>query len=344
MPVSAAPLLECVPNFSEGRNPQTIAAIASAIAGVEGVALLHTDISPSANRTVYTFAGAPAAVVEAAFQAISTAAALVDMRGQLGVHPRIGVADVCPLIPLRGLSVAQADVYARQLARRVGRDLGIPVYLYEHSQPQLHRRALPAIRKGQYEGLSRRMNSPGWEPDFGPAVFNAASGATVMGVRDILVAYNISLSGGTAADAQRIAGQLRTSGYRTSQHGVTVRQPGLLSFTRAIGWYMADYEQAQVSLNMLDYTKTSPLMAFEAVRSLATGMGLGIAGSEVIGLIPERCLLEAGSLALAKQGFPAATDTAQIVGAGIGYLMLNALKPFAPQEKILEYALSAAGL
>lgn len=331
-------LLECIPNFSEGRNPDTIDAIADAIRAVAGAYLLHIDISPAANRTVITFAGAPEAVTEAAFRAITTAAELIDMSHQEGVHPRIGATDVCPLVPLQGISMDEAVQYARQLGARVGDSLQIPVFLYEYAASAAHRRALPAIRKGQYEGLAQRMTQPGWQPDYGPAALNAKSGATVIGARDILVAFNISLNTEDVSLAEQLARQLRESGYTETTNGNKHKVPGLLPKVRAIGWHMADYNQAQVSFNLLDYRITSPLQVWEACKQLATAAGATLAGSEVIGLIPEACLLEAGRAATSQQ---TGLSREQLVQAAIAYMGLDRLKAFDPQEKILEYRIAA---
>lgn len=335
-------ILECIPNFSEGRDPNVIDAIAESITAVPGVALLHTDASPAANRTVITFAGNPEAVTIAAFNAISKAAELIDMRQQAGVHPRIGATDVCPLVPLQGMSMEEADQYAQQLAARVGRELQIPVYLYEYSQSQTYRRALPDIRKGQYEGLALRMQEWEWAPDFGPQAGNLSAGATVIGVRKILVAFNISLGTADVQTAHWIAQRLRASGYTEVMAGTKKRVPGLLPHVRAIGWYMADYRQAQVSFNLLDYTQVSPLQVWQACKQVASEAGVSLSGSEVIGLIPEQCLLEAGRDALSRQGITAG-GREQLLHAAIDYLGLDRLKPFDPQEKVLEYVLVAKG-
>lgn len=330
-----SPLLECVTNFSEGRDLAVIEAIARSVSQVTGQKLLHTDISPSANRTVLTFAGAPEAVSEAAFQAIKTAAELIDMRLQTGAHPRIGATDVCPLIPLAGLSMTEAIHYSRLLGQRVGETLGIPVYLYEHSAVKAYRSALPAIRKGQYEGLLQKMQTPGWQPDYGyPSAYGderlLQTGATVIGARDILVAFNISLDTQDENIAASIARKMRTSG------------DGLLPALRAIGWYMADFNCAQVSMNLLDYRITSPLQVWETCKALASEYGTRVVGCEVIGLIPEACITEAGKFALELKEDVAASP--EIIQAGIDYLGLDKVKPFASREKILEYVLRDNGL
>lgn len=337
-------VLECVPNFSEGRDEQKIQAIADAIRHTAGASLLHIDISPAANRTVMTFAGEPETVVNAAYNAIQKAAEVIDMRTQDGVHPRIGATDVCPLVPLKGISVEEANVYAHELGERVGRDLQIPVYLYEYSARSDYRRALPDIRKGQYEGFEKKMNTPEWQPDYGPATFNAATGATVMGARDVLVAFNISLNTQDVEKANYIADRIRERGYMATVDGVRVKKQGLLPKLRAIGWYMADFECAQVSMNLLDYRITSPLKVWEACTLLANEIGVTLKGSELIGLMPESCVLEAGSFSFMEQSLPVPEDEQLLIHEGIAYLKLDKVKPFNPQEKILEYALRNANL
>jgi len=338
------PILECVPNFSEGRDEGVIGQIADTIRSVPGAQLLHIDTSPAANRTVMTFAGAPDAVTEAAFRAITQAARSIDMSHQGGVHPRIGATDVCPLVPLAGMTMEEADTCAQRLGARVGSELGIPVYLYEYSAKAEHRRALPDIRKGQYEGFAAKMQQPEWTPDYGPAAFTPKSGVTVIGARDLLVAFNISLDSDDLAAADFIASRIRSRGYFTAEDGIRKKVPGLLPKTRAIGWYMADYGQAQVSINLLDYRVTSPLQVWEACRELAWEPGISLAGSEVIGLIPEECLLEAGRFAMKVRGEEPSSNPAVLVHEAIQYLGLARLKPFPPREKVLEYALADAGL
>ena len=323
-------ILECIPNFSEGQNEETLQKIAAAITSVPDVWLLHQDVSPAANRTVFTFAGAPEAVVEAAFRAIQVAAVCIDMRTQSGVHPRIGATDVCPLVPLYGMSMEEADACAQTLGRRVGADLGIPVYLYEHSQNKTYRKALPQIRKGQYEGLAIKMQDPLWQADYGPKEMNPSAGATVIGARNILVAFNISLNTDDVAIAHWIASQMRAQ----------ATSPNALADVRAIGWYMADYEQAQVSFNLLDYRNTSPLRVWQTCAALAKEKGVHLIGSEVIGLIPEACMLEAGTFALKMQSDATMPSQKELIQAAIQYLGLNQLKPFHPEEKILEWVLA----
>lgn len=339
------PILECVPNFSEGRDEAKINAIADAIRSVEGAELLHVDTSPAANRTVMTFAGAPEAVTEAAFKAIKKAAEVIDMTEQLGVHPRIGATDVCPLVPLKGMTTEEVVRWSNVLGKRVGEEIGVPVYLYEHSTSAEHRRALPDIRKGQYEGFAEKMILPEWAPDYGPVVFSPQTGATVIGARDLLVAFNISLNTDDVTQANFIASRLRERGYmEKTSGGERLRTTGLLRKARAIGWYMEDYKQAQVSMNLLDYRVTSPLQAYQACVAVASQFGIEVVGAEVIGLIPESCLMEAGEFSFLHSGQATVGDKALLVAEGIRYLHLDALKPFHPQEKVLEYALQNAGI
>lgn len=338
-------ILECVSNFSEGRNSDVIQKIANSIRSIQGVALLHIDTSPSANRTVMTYAGEPEQVVEAAYQAISTASAHIDMRQQDGVHPRVGATDVCPLIPIQGISMDEVVALSYKLGARVGNELNIPIYLYEHSASAIHRKPLPAIRKGQYEGMAEKMMLDSWEPDYGPKVFNPQTGATVIGARDILVAFNISLDTKNVADARYIAKYMRESGFiQTKDNGIKERVAGLLPKVRAIGWYMDDFDCAQVSMNLLDYRVSSPLKVWETCKALAKDIGVALVGSELIGLMPEECLLQAGSYAFMKEGKEVPKDKQLIVHRAIDYLALNKVKPFDPQEKILEYSLQQAGL
>lgn len=338
-------ILECVSNFSEGRNSDVIQKIANSIRSIEEVALLHIDTSPSANRTVMTFAGEPDQVVEAAYSAIGTASELIDMRTQDGVHPRIGATDVCPLIPIQGVSMDEVVSLSYKLGSRVGSELDIPVFLYENSASDIYRKPLPAIRKGQYEGMAEKMMQDAWKPDYGPKVFNPKAGATVIGAREILVAFNISLATKNVADARYIAKYMRESGFiQTNDDGTKERVAGLLPKVRAIGWYMDDFDCAQVSMNLRDYRISSPLKVWETCKALAKDIGIEVVGSELIGLMPEECLLQAGSYAYLKEGKDVPKDKQLIVHRAIDYLALNKVKPFDPQEKVLEYSLQQAGL
>ena len=328
------PILECIPNFSEGNNKDVLKNIAQAIEIVPDVYLLHQDTSASANRTVFTFAGAPTAVIEAAFQAIKVAKEQIDMRLQKGAHPRIGATDVCPLVPLQDLSMQDAIYYADVLAKRVGEELAIPVFLYEYSQGRAYRKRLPQIRSGQYEQFKIKMTDPAWQPDYGPQTFVESSGATVIGARALLVAFNISLDTKDAQVAQQIANEIRSIGY-VNEKGERIA--GLLPQLRAIGWYSSDFNCAQVSMNLLDYKKTSPLQVWQNCTAIASKYNVKLIGSELIGLMPEACLLEAGMHALQM----AAAHKKDLLKAGIAYLKLDQVKPFNAQEKILEYALLA---
>lgn len=341
---SKQPILECVPNFSEGRDEKKIEAIADAIKSVRGNHLLHIDTSPSANRTVMTFAGEPEAVAEAAYLGIKRAAEVIDMSKHGGVHPRIGATDVCPLVPLAGLTIEDANTWANMLGKRVGEELNIPVYLYEYSALKEHRRALPDIRKGQYEGFAEKIKLPDWLPDYGPAAFNLQTGATVIGARNILVAFNISLNTKDVNKATYIAEHIRERGYIIEENGKRRKLPGLLSKVRAIGWYMEDYETAQVSMNLLDYRVSSPLKVWETCNMLAAEVKTSLLGCEVIGLIPLECMVEAGTFAYLKNQEEVPNDEEMVVHTAIDYLGFKKVKPFDAREKILEYALKDAGL
>jgi glutamate formiminotransferase/formiminotetrahydrofolate cyclodeaminase len=291
-----------------------------------------------------TFAGEPAAVCEAAFRAVKTAGELIDMTKQEGVHPRIGATDVCPLVPLYDMTMEEAVAFSRQLGERIGNELNIPVYLYEYSAVAEHRRALPDIRKGQYEKFAEKMNLPEWKPDYGPLELTLQSGATVLGARDVLVAFNISLKTNDINTATYIADRIRERGYYEKTEAGKVKIPGLLPKLRAIGWYMADFQSAQVSMNLLDYRVTSPLKVWEATSALAQTLGVEVIGCEVVGLIPETCLLEAGAFTWLREGKEPPHDRELLVHAAIEHLGLNKVKPFDPREKVLEYSLKRAGL
>lgn len=342
------PLLECVPNFSEGRDPAVIEQIAQAIRSVEGVQLLDIDPGPSANRTVMTLVGSPGAVVEAAFQAIKTAANLIDMSTHRGEHPRIGATDVCPLVPISGITVEEAVEYAHDLGERVGRELGIPVYLYEYSATSSQRRNLADIRSGEYEGLAEKMQQPDWRPDYGPDTFQPACGATVIGVRDFLVAYNINLNTRSAQLANAVAMDLREIGRAKLKKGQPVldaegkplRIPGLFKGVKAIGWYMESFGIAQVSANITRLEEAAVHEVFEAAVESAARRGLRVTGSELVGLIPKKCLTDAGRYYLRRQGRSEGVSEEELIETAVRSLGLQEVKPFDPAQKVIEYLIA----
>ena len=334
------PLIECVPNFSEGRDPAVIRQITDAISAVAGVRLLNVDPGHATNRTVVTFVGAPDAVVEAAFRGIAMAAGLIDMRHHHGEHPRMGATDVCPLIPVSGISMEQTVEHARRLAERVGRELGIPVYLYEAAQPDPARRNLAVIRSGEYEGLPKKLQAPGWHPDFGPAAFNPKSGATVIGARDFLVAYNVNLNTTSTRRANAIAFDVREAGRVVKDaHGHDVVQPGTLKAVKAIGWFIPEYGVAQVSMNLTNLDVTPLHVAFDEVCRAAERRGIRVTGSELVGLVPLRCLRDAGRYFLEKQHRSTGVSEHELVRIAIRSLGLDELAPFKPEERVIEYLL-----
>ncbi len=349
-------LIECVPNFSEGRDPEVIRRIAAELESVEGAKLLHVDPGKATNRTVMTAAGEPEAVAEAAFRAIRTAAELIDMRKHHGEHPRMGATDVCPLVPISGITMREAADLARKLAARVGHELQIPVYAYEAAQPDPLRRNLAVIRAGEYEGLERKMKDPAWAPDFGPATFNAKSGATVIGARDFLVAFNVNLNTTSTRRANAIAFDVREVGRpRREGHPLTgkpvvdasgepVMVPGTLKAVKAIGWFIQEYGVAQVSMNLVDLNVTPVHVAFDEVCRAAEARGVRVTGSELVGLVPLAALLDAGRHYLRKQQRSVGVSEAELVKIAIKSLGLDELAPFKPEERIIEYRLRDTGL
>lgn len=338
-------LIECVPNFSEGRDTAVLDAIAAAIRGVSGVALLDIDPGADTHRTVMTFVGTPEDVIEAAFQAIKTAAALIDMQRHKGAHPRMGATDVCPLIPIEGVEIAECVAFAERLAERVGRELDIPVYLYEYAARSEARRNLAAIRAGEYEGLARKMADPAWAPDYGRA-FNPRAGATVIGVREFLIAYNVNLNTRDKKLANDIALSIREAGRLARDEdgtpindasGAPVREPGLLPFVKAVGWYIDTYQQAQVSINLTNYKVSPPHVVFDAIRAEAEKRGLIVTGSELVGLIPLEALKMAGRHYLLKQSRSPGVSEEELVATAIRSLGLDQLGPFDPTQKVIEY-------
>jgi glutamate formiminotransferase/formiminotetrahydrofolate cyclodeaminase len=357
--MSCDKLVECVPNFSEGRDSSIIDAIARSISSVEGVCLLDVDPGADANRTVYTFAGHPPAVLKAALAAARTAFDRIDMTRHFGAHPRIGALDVCPFVPLAGATMEDCVELAISFGDALARELSVPVYLYEKAARRPGRESLAAIRSGGYEGLRSLLARREWEPDFGPAVFVPRWGATVVGARNILIAYNVNLDTEDVKTARDIAAALRESGrlVRGAEGGEDEnggggerRIPGLLKAVRAIGWYMEEYRCAQVSMNILDYHATPMHVAFEAVKAEAEKRGVRTSGSQLVGLAPLDAICAAGRHYLAKSDEADEraphedADEADLVGAAIRGLGLSSVTPFDPERKIIEFALRRFGL
>lgn len=340
------PLVECVPNFSEGRDQRILEAIADAIRSVEGVELLDIDPGQATNRTVMTFVGEPEPALEAAFQAIARALASIDMRRHRGAHPRIGATDVCPFVPVSGVTMQHCVDLARRLAERVGGELGIPVYLYGEAAQAPERRNLAEIRKGEYEGLADRLRDPDWKPDFGPAEFNPISGATVIGAREFLIAYNVNLNTRSQKLANEIALTIREQGRSQrdelgnlvrDKNGKPLTVPGTLRACKAVGWYIEEYRRAQVSINLVDCKETSLHTAFDEVCRQAERLGLRVTGSEIVGLVPLEPMLAAGRYYLAKQRRSTGVPEAELVEAAVQSLGLSELQRFEPEKKIIEY-------
>jgi glutamate formiminotransferase len=332
-------ILECIPNFSEGRDDSVIYRISKSITEIKGLKILHIDKGISANRTVITFAGEPDAVIEAAFQSIKTAAELIDMQKHKGIHPRIGATDVVPLVPVSGIGMQGAIKLSHQLAQRVGSELNIPVYCYEKSALIPKREKIENIRKGEYEGLKKKILEKSWKPDFGPITFNAKTGATVIGARHILVAYNVNLSTRSAVIATEIAARIRKSGKSIIENGEKKNIPGLLNSVKAIGWYIEEYQKAQVSMNLTNLKNTSMHKAFETIKEIAKELDCKVTGSELIGLVPEKALIDAG---LHYASFLKSFDTQNkdaLINFAVEKLGLSSIKPFNPKERIIEYLL-----
>ena len=329
-----------MPNFSEGVDASIIDSIANEIAGVANVKLLNVDPGKGANRTVITFAGEPEGVVEAAFLAIKKAGELIDMRTQKGTHPRMGATDVCPLIPISNISMDEVVEYANNLAKRVGEELGIPVYLYEYSQPDIKRNNLSIIREGEYEGFFDKIKLPGWQPDLGPAEMDAKRGATVIGARDLLVAYNINLDTASTQIAHDIALDVRESGRLVKDAAGNKKQvPGTLKKVKAIGLYIEEYSKAQVSMNLTNINITPVHQVFEEVCNQAAARSVKVTGSELIGMIPLNALLDAGKYFLSKQQLPLIVNEAELVAVAVKYMGLDELMPFDAAKRVIEYQL-----
>lgn len=344
-------LIECVPNFSEGNDLSIIRQITDQIEKVEGVKLLNVDPGKATNRTVVTFVGNPEAVIEAAFWAIKKAAELIDMSKHKGEHPRMGATDVCPLIPIAGISMEETAEYAKKLAARVGSEIGIAVYLYEAAQPNAARNNLSVIRAGEYEGFFKKIKLPEWKPDFGPAEHSAKSGSTVIGARDFLVAYNINLNTTSTRRANAIAFDVREAGrvkregnpvtgkIVTDEAGKPVNIPGTLKSVKAIGWFIEEYGVAQISMNLTNINITPVHIAFDEVCKKANERGIRVTGSELVGLIPLKAMLDAGKYFLQKQQRSLGVSEKELIKIAVKSMGLDELAPFNPEERIIEYLL-----
>jgi len=347
-------LIECVPNFSEGRDQNIIRQITDAIESVDDVSLLDVDPGASTNRTVVTFVGLPNAAVEAAFRAIKKASELIDMRKHKGAHPRMGATDVCPFIPVSNVSWDEAIECANQLAKRVGEELKIPVYLYEKAAKHKSRSNLSIIRAGEYEAFLEKIKQPEWKPDFGPAVFNEKSGATVIGVRDFLVAYNVNLNTKSVRRATSVAFDVREQGRVKTEDGTPSGKPvldsngepvrvlGMLKHVKAIGWFVKEYGIAQVSMNLTNIEKTPLHMGFDACAEAAANRGLRVTGSEIVGMVPKQCLVDAGHYFLRKQRWSEGASEEELIDIAIRSMGLSELKPFDPKEKVIELKIESA--
>jgi len=333
-------LIECVPNFSEGNDLNIIRQITNEIEKVEGVRLLNVDPGKATNRTVVTFVGEPANVIEAAFQAIKKAGELIDMSKHKGEHPRMGATDVCPLIPIANITMDETAAYAEQLAKRIG-NLQIPVYLYEAAQSNKKRSNLSVIRAGEYEGFFKKIKQPEWKPDFGPAEFDAKRGGTVIGARDFLVAYNINLNTTSVRRANAIAFDVREAGRNIEKDGVKINQPGTLKSVKAIGWFIEEYGVAQISMNLTNINITPVHVAFDEVCNKATARGIRVTGSELVGLIPLKAMLDAGKYFLQKQQRSIGVSEKELIKIAIKSMGLDELGTFKPEERIIEYLLAS---
>ena len=346
-------LIECVPNFSEGRNPEIIKQITDEIESVEGVKLLNVDPGKATNRTVVTFVGEPEQVVMAAFLAIKKAGELIDMSKHKGEHPRMGATDVCPFIPIANISMVETAEYAKQLAKKVGEELLIPAYLYESAQSNKNRSNLSVIRAGEYEGFFKKIKLPEWKPDFGPQEFDAKRGATVIGARDFLVAFNVNLNTTSTRRANSIAFDVREAGrvlregnpitgkIITDENGNPKSKPGTLKCVKAIGWFIEEYGVAQISMNLTNISVTPVHIAFDEVCKSATSRGIRVTGSELVGLIPLQAMLDAGKYFLEKQQRSVGVSEKELIKIAIKSMGLDELAPFKPEERIIEYLLKS---
>lgn len=342
-------LVECVPNFSEGRDKKIINAIAEEIKKINGAFLMDVDPGEATNRTVVTFVGSPEAVIEAAFQTIKKAQELIDMAEHHGAHARMGATDVCPLVPVSGVTIEDCVRLANELGKRVGEELKIPVYLYEYAATRPERRNLATVRKGEYEGLPEKLKDPDWRPDYGPAEFNPRSGATVIGCREFLIAYNVNLNTRDRRLAQEIALNIREAGRakRDEQgeiirddNGMAIKIPGVFKDVKAVGWYIEEYRMAQVSINLTNYKISPPHLVFDECCRQAGKLGLRVTGSELVGLIPLEAMLLAGRYYLEKQRKSPGVPEEDLIGVAVQSLGLDQLYPFEPDKKIIEYTVA----
>ncbi|HRC91343.1 MAG TPA: glutamate formimidoyltransferase [Bacteroidia bacterium] len=343
-------LIECVPNFSEGNDLTIIKQITDSIESVEGIKLLNVDPGKATNRTVVTFVGEPAAVVEAAFKGIAKASELIDMSKHKGEHPRMGATDVCPFIPVANISMQETVEWSKKLAARVGNELHIPVYLYEEAQENKERSNLSIIRAGEYEGFFRKIKQKEWKPDFGPAELPANSGATVIGARDFLIAYNVNLNTKSVKRANSVAFDIREAGrVKTDSKGKKIlddagneiRIPGKLKGVKAIGWYIEEYGIAQVSINITKFRETPLHIVFEESARSAYERGYRATGSELVGLVPLQAMLDAGKYFLNKQRLSSGVSDAELIHIAVKSMGLDELSPFTPEKRIIEYVMES---
>jgi glutamate formiminotransferase/formiminotetrahydrofolate cyclodeaminase len=341
-------LVECVPNFSEGRDLNIIKQITDEIEKVDGVRLLDVDPGKATNRTVVTFVGHPKAVIEAAYQAIKKASELIDMSKHSGEHPRMGATDVCPLIPISGITMEETAAYAHELGKRVGESLQIPVFMYEAAATSPDRQNLAIIRAGEYEGMAAKLKDPKWHPDYGTNIFNERAGATVIGARDFLVAYNVNLNTTSVRRANSVAFDVRENGrIKTDANGKNVldasgepiRIPGACKSVKAIGWYIEEYGIAQISMNLTNINETPLHIAFDACCQSAQGRGLRVTGSELVGLVPKSVLIDAGKHFLKQQKRSVGISEKELIHIAVRTLGLDELSPFDPSKKVIEYLL-----
>ena len=348
-------LIECVPNFSEGNDMTIIKQITDVIEAVDGVKLLDVDPGKATNRTVVTFVGEPEPVIEAAFQAIKKAAELIDMSKHSGEHPRMGATDVCPLVPVSNISMEETAKYAHKLGERAGSELDIPFYMYESAATKKDRKNLATVRAGEYEGLSKKLSQPAWKPDYGPARFNPRAGATAIGARDFLVAYNVNLNTTSVRRANSVAFDVREKGrvkrkgdplngpIVKDKKGNPMRTKGACKSVKAIGWFIEEYGVAQISMNLTNISVAPLHEVFEACDKSATKRGMRVTGSELVGLVPLKVLIDAGKHFLKKQNRSLGVADSEIIKIAVKSLGLDELGPFDPSKKIIEYQLRDAG-